>query len=57
MYKYITYKINIKYEIIKNKLKNLDTFFKRILYIENDWSYYEWNMKTILFLFFNFAFK
>lgn len=35
MYKYVTYKINIEYEIIKNKLRNLDIiFFKRILYIK-----------------------
>lgn len=34
MYKYVTYKINIEYEIIKNKLRNLDIFFKKILYIK-----------------------
>lgn len=35
MYKYITYKINIEYKIIKSKLRNLNIiFFKRILYIK-----------------------
>lgn len=33
MYKYVSYKINIEYEIIKNKLRSLDIIFLKEFYI------------------------